>query len=159
LFAQEKVLDELRFGAWSSSFKFRCRLRPLHRARARSPSPAVAGADEDKEIAVPEKSEEKLTGQEWQARYNAAAEVARRQYCDIFKFWRGCRYKPCRRAKTCRGDSSHCLQRGRWSLPPDVLCQAELQVRAAVPAHLTGPERAGRMMSATSWLADGAQPK
>jgi hypothetical protein len=62
------------------------------------------------------------------------------------------RGKPCCRAKTCRGDSSHCLQRGRWSLPPDVLYQAELQVRAAVPAHLTGPERAGRMMSATSWL-------
>jgi hypothetical protein len=99
-------------------------------------------------------SEEEPTGQEWQARYNAGAEVARRQYCDIFKFWRGCRYKPCRRAKTCRGDPSHCLQRGRWSLSPDVLCQAELQVRAAVPAHLTGPERAGRMVSATSWLSD-----
>ena len=107
-----------------------------------------------KEIALPKKSEVKLTGPQWQARRNAAAEVARRQYCDIFKFWRGCRYKPCRRAKTCRGDPSHCLQRGRWSLSPDVLCQAELQVRAAVPAHLTGPERAGRMVSATSWLPD-----
>jgi hypothetical protein len=103
---------------------------------------------------VPKKSEAKLTGEEYQARRNAAAEVARRQYCDIFKFWRGCRHKPCRRAKTCRGDPSHCLQRGRWSLPPDVLYQAELQVRAAVPAHLTGPERAGRMVSATSWLPD-----
>jgi hypothetical protein len=108
---------------------------------------------------VPKMSEEKLTGPQWQAQYNAAAEVAQRQYCDIFKFWRGCRYKPCRRAKTCRGDSSHCLQRGRWGLPPDVLYQAELQVRAAVPAHLTGPERAGRMMSATSWLPDRAVTK
>jgi hypothetical protein len=107
-----------------------------------------------KEIAVPKKSEAKLTGEEYQARYDAAAAVARRQYCDIFKFWRGCRFKPCRRAKTCRGDPSHCLQRGRWNLPPDVLYQAELQVRAAVPAHLTGPERSGRMVSATSWLPD-----
>jgi hypothetical protein len=104
-----------------------------------------------KEIAVPKKSEAKLTGEEYQARYDAAAKVARRQYCDIFKFWRGCHYEPCRRAKTCRGDPSQCLQRGRWSLPPDVLYQAELQVRAAVPAHLTGPER---MVSATSWLSD-----
>jgi hypothetical protein len=109
--------------------------------------------------AVPKKSEEKLTGPQWQARYNAAAEVAQRQYCDIFKFWRGCRYKPCRRAKTCRGDSTLCLKRSRWSLPPDVLYQAELRVRAAVPAHLTGPERAGRMMSATSWLPDRAVTK
>ena len=108
---------------------------------------------------MPKMSEEKLTGEEYQARRNAAAEVARRQYCDIFKFWRGCRYKPCRRAKTCRGDPSHCLQRGRWSLSPDVLSQAELQVRAAVPAHLTGPERAGRMVSATSWLPDRAVTK
>jgi hypothetical protein len=107
-----------------------------------------------KEIAVPKKSEAKLTGEEYQARYDAAAAVARRQYCDIFKFWRGCRFKPCRRAKTCRGDPSHCLQRGRWNLPPDVLYQAELRVRAAVPAHLTGPERSGRMVSPTSWLPD-----
>ena len=108
---------------------------------------------------MPKKSEAKLTGPQYQARYDAAAEVAQRQYCDIFKFWRGCRYKPCRRAKTCRGDSSHCLQRGRRSLSPDVLCQAELQVRAAVPADLTGPERSGRMMSATSWLPDRAVTK
>jgi hypothetical protein len=111
-------------------------------------------ADEEKGSTVPKKSEAKLTGKEYQARYDAAAEVAQRQYCDIFKFWRGCRYKPCRRAKTCRGDSSHCLQRGRWSLPPEVLYRAELQVRAAVPAHLTGPERSGRMMSPTIWLPD-----
>jgi hypothetical protein len=103
-------------------------------------------------------SEEKLTGEEYQARYDAAAKVARRQYCNIFKFWRGCRYKPCRRAKTCRGDPSHCLQRGRWSLSPDVLFQAERQVRAAVPAHLTGPERSGRMTSPTSWLPAGWGP-
>jgi hypothetical protein len=112
-----------------------------------------------KEIAVPIKSEAKLTGPQWQARYNAAAEVAQRQYCDIFKFWRGCRYKPCRRAKTCRGDSLLCLKRGRWGVPRDVLYQAELQVRAAIPAHLTGPERSGRSMSPVSWLPDPVMTK
>ena len=107
-----------------------------------------------KENRVPRKSEAKLTGPAWQARFNAGAEVAQRQYCDIFKFWRGCRYKACRRAKSCRGDSLLCLKRSRWSLPRDVLYQAEQQVRAAVPAHLTGPERSGRMVSPTSWLND-----
>jgi hypothetical protein len=83
--------------------------------------PLPRGRMRKKGSAVPKKSEAKLTGEEYQARCDAAAKVARRQYCDIFKFWRGCRYKPCRRAKTCRGDPSHCLQRGRWSLSPDVL--------------------------------------
>ena len=103
---------------------------------------------------VPKKSEAELTGEEYQARYDAAAEVAQRQYCDIFKFWRGCRYKPCRRAKTCRGDSSLCLNAAGGDVPRDVLCQAELQVKAAIPAHLTEPERAGRCLSPTSWLPD-----
>jgi hypothetical protein len=103
---------------------------------------------------VPTKSEAKLKGPQWQARFNAGAEVAQRQYCDIFKFWRGCRYKACRRAKSCRGDSLLCLKRGRWGVPRDVLFQAELQVKAAIPAHLTEPERLGRCLSPTSWLPD-----
>jgi hypothetical protein len=107
-----------------------------------------------KEIAVPRKSEAKLTGPAWQARFDAGAEVAQRQYCDIFKFWRGCRYKACRRAKSCRGDSLLCLKRSRWSLPRDVLYQAELQVKAAIPTHLSEPERLGRCLSPTSWLPD-----
>ena len=103
---------------------------------------------------MPKKSEAKLKGPQWQARFNAGAEVAQRQYCDIFKFWRGCRYKPCRRAKSCRGDLLLCLKRGRWGVPRDVLYQAELQVKAAIPAHLTEPERLGRCLSPTSWLPD-----
>jgi hypothetical protein len=109
--------------------------------------------------AVPTKSEAKLKGPQWLARFNAGAEVAQRQYCDIFKFWRGCRYKPCRRAKSCRGDSLLCLKRGRWGVPRDVLYQAELQVKAAIPANLTEPERLGRCLSPTSWLPDPVERK
>ena len=99
---------------------------------------------------MPKKSEE-LTVEQRRVRFNVAAAQVRREYCDIFKFWRGCRYKPCRRAKTCRGDLLACLKRGRRNVPYDLLSQAELQVRTATPADLTGPERSARNLSPTAW--------
>jgi hypothetical protein len=101
--------------------------------------------------AVPRKPEAKLTGGEWQSRFNVAAARVQREYCEIFKFWRGCRYKPCRRSKACRGDPLACLNRGTPNMPYDLLHQAELQVRTATPADLTGPERSARNLSPTSW--------
>jgi hypothetical protein len=100
---------------------------------------------------VPKKSEAKLPVEQWRARFNVAAAQVQREYCDIFKFWRGCRYKPCRRMKTCRGDPLACLQRGTRNVAYDLLNQAELQVRTATPADLTGPERSARNLSPTSW--------
>jgi hypothetical protein len=100
---------------------------------------------------VPKKSEAKLPVEQWRARFNVAAARVQREYCDIFKFWRGCRYKPCRRMKTCRGDPLACLQRGTRNVAYDLLNQAELQVRTATPADLTGPERSARNLSPTSW--------
>jgi hypothetical protein len=54
----------------------------------------------------------KLTPDEWQARFDTAAKVAQHEYCNIFKFWIACRYKPCRRAQRCEGDALACLKRG-----------------------------------------------
>jgi hypothetical protein len=117
------------------------------------------GGIKRKEIAVPKTSEAKLTGDEWQARFNIAAAQVQREYCEIFKFWRGCRYKPCRRFKACGGDPLACLTRGTRDVPYDLLSQAELQVRTATPADLTGPERSARNLSPTAWSRDRARPK
>jgi hypothetical protein len=37
-----------------------------------------------------------LSPKEWQARYDAACTIVARKYCEMFEFWRDCRYKPFR---------------------------------------------------------------
>jgi hypothetical protein len=54
---------------------------------------------------------------EWQRRHDAACPIVARKYCDIFEFWRDCRYKPCRAAKRCSGDQGACLKM-RWPSVP-----------------------------------------
>jgi hypothetical protein len=66
------------------------------------------------------KSEDDLSPQEWQARHDAARAIVAREYCDLFGFWRDCRYKPCRSARRCSGDQGACLQSRYRSVPYDV---------------------------------------
>ena len=40
------------------------------------------------------KSEEDLSPKGWQARREAACAIVARKYCDLFGFWRDCRYRP-----------------------------------------------------------------
>jgi hypothetical protein len=80
------------------------------------------------------KSEEKLPPKEWQARHDAACAIVARKYCDIFGFWRDCRYKPCRAARRCSGDQGACLQ-SRWqSIPYDAGIAARERVFLDTPA-------------------------
>lgn len=44
---------------------------------------------------------ENFTPEDFQKRFDAAAQAAQREYCDIFEFWRACRLKSCRRSKAC----------------------------------------------------------
>ena len=96
-------------------------------------------------------SAEKLTPKEYQARFNAAGAQAQREYCNIFKFWRACRYKPCRRAGACRGDQLACLKRGVVNVPRDILDRAHAQVIAATPADTIQLERTARRFCPISW--------
>ncbi len=63
------------------------------------------------------KGEDDLSPEEWQARHDAACAIVARKYCDMFGFWRDCRYKPCRAAKRCSGDQGACLE-NRWQSVP-----------------------------------------
>jgi hypothetical protein len=70
---------------------------------------------------------------EWQRRHDAGAVVARK-YCDMFKFWRDCKYKPCRSARRYRGDQGACLEKHCWSVPYEVGRAAHKQMIADTPA-------------------------
>ena len=86
------------------------------------------------------RSEPEPTSQKYRDRYFAAHELAARAYCDFFGFWRACRYRPCRRARGCRGDEIDCLvaRRGGETGRFDA---ATAHVRARVPKDAGAPER------------------
>jgi len=81
------------------------------------------------------KSDDGLSPQEWQARHDAACAIVARKYCDMFGFWRDCRYKPCRSARRCSGDQGACLE-SRWqSVPYDVGVAAHDRMAAETPPN------------------------
>jgi len=89
----------------------------------------------------------KLTTDEWQAQFNAAAKAAQREYCNIFEFWIACRYKPCRKAKQCKGDALACLKRGFDQLPDDARNRAFARVIAQTPDTADSPTKTARQFS------------
>jgi hypothetical protein len=97
------------------------------------------------------KSEETFTPEEFQKRFNAAAEAAQREYCDIFAFWRTCRLKACRRPKICRGDAQLCLKRGFPEILDEVADRAFARVIAATATDADRPTRLARQTSPQSF--------
>ncbi len=89
----------------------------------------------------------KLTPEEWQARFDAAAKAAQREYCNIFKFWIACRYKPCRRAKTCSGDALACLKRSLNRVPGEIKNRAFDRIVWETPATADAPTKTARRFS------------
>jgi hypothetical protein len=71
---------------------------------------------------------------EWQRRHDAACAIVARKYCDMFKFWRDCKYKPCRNARRCRGDQGACLESRCWTVPYAAGIAAHKQMIADTPA-------------------------
>ena len=77
------------------------------------------------------KREKKLSPQEGLARFHAACAIVARKYCDMFAFWRDCRYRPCRSARRC--DQRFCLQSRCWDIPYDAGVAAHSRMIAALP--------------------------
>jgi len=102
------------------------------------------------------KSEDDLSPEEWQARHDAACAIVARKYCDLFEFWRDCRYKPCRSARRCSGDAGACLQ-SRWqSVPYDVGVAAHDRMLAETPANADRFTRAAHGYARHSLCLHGA---
>jgi hypothetical protein len=94
--------------------------------------------------------DEDLSAEQWQARHDAACAIVARKYCDMFEFWRDCRYKPCRSARRCRGDQGFCLQ-SRWTtVPYEVGLAAHMRMIAATPADADRFTRGAHHYSYTS---------
>ena len=81
------------------------------------------------------KSKDDLSPQEWQARHDAACAIVARKYCDLFGFWRDCRYKPCRSARRCSRDQGACLQSRSQSVPYEAGIAAHNRMLAETPAN------------------------
>ncbi len=91
---------------------------------------------------------QKLSAEEYQRRNEAAWAVVARKYCDMFEFWRDCRYKPCRAARRCVGDQGTCLKSRCSSIPYEAgIAANERMVALTLPdadtftwqAHLFAP--------------------
>ena len=87
---------------------------------------------------------EKLTPERYAARFNAEKAVLQRHYCTVFKFWRMCAFKPCRKARACSGDAQVCLKRRVQEIAREAQWQARQHVLAATPTAAGPPERTAR---------------
>ena len=103
-------------------------------------------ADEQERNHVRKRSDPDPTSQKYRDRYFAAQMHAVRAYCDFFAFWRSCRYRPCRRARSCRGDYIDCIE-GRRDGVSDRFDAARAHVRARIPKDAGRPER-------DAWMSD-----
>jgi hypothetical protein len=68
-------------------------------------------------------------------RLYAETERVQRYYCTLFKFWRSCRVKQCRRERACSGDEDACLKRSVDTVPRQEQWQARQKLLEATPRH------------------------
>jgi hypothetical protein len=80
----------------------------------------------------------------FKARFKEERAKLRRHYCTVFRFWRTCRFKPCKTARACRGDAYACLKRSAGTVSRTVQWDARQKILAARPASGGAPERAAR---------------
>jgi len=99
-----------------------------------------------------------LSAERYAARFTAAKAALQRHYCGVFKFWRTCPLKSCRRARACRGDARDCLARGAHDVARDAQWQARQQVLAATPACAGPPERMAREFMPDSLASVDTEP-
>jgi hypothetical protein len=86
----------------------------------------------------------KPSAEQYAARFHAEKAVLQRHYCNVFKFWRACPLRRCRRERICGGDANVCLKRREPEIPRDMQWQARQQVLASTPASAGPAERTAR---------------
>jgi hypothetical protein len=87
---------------------------------------------------------QKITPEQYKARFAAEKILQERRYCNVFKLWRTCRLKSCRRNEACGGNQHACLKRALDRVPRLVQWQARQDILTATPRNVGGPERAAR---------------
>lgn len=103
-------------------------LAAILRARAKAAKPGTKRAKVLKEINA------------LQRRDDETARV-KRYYCTQFRFWRQCRFPPCRRARACKGDADACLKWSVDQVPRLEIRQTQQKLLQATPRHFGAVER------------------
>jgi hypothetical protein len=67
---------------------------------------------------------------------DAAHEATWRIYCEVLRFWRGCKVRKCRRHRCCLGNAAGCLMRGLPSVPEAQRLAAAKEVMRGGPRRL-----------------------
>jgi hypothetical protein len=80
----------------------------------------------------------------YKMRFKEERAKLRRHYCTVFRFWRTCRFKPCKTARACRGDAYACLKRSAGTVSRTVQWDARQKILVATPACAGAPEREAR---------------
>lgn len=103
------------------------------------------------------KLEALLTHDEFRARFEAEMVEVARDYCTLFRFWSECRFKLCRRQRSCAGEPLACLKASVHRVPRDQQFVARQRLLETTPRNVAAPERAARELMPntfdTSWGA------
>jgi hypothetical protein len=94
----------------------------------------------------------KLSAEQYAARIDAEKAALRRHYCDVFKFWRMCPFRRCRKARACAGDAKLCLKRRVHEIPREIQWQARQHILVSTPPDAGSPERMAREFLPVSLL-------
>lgn len=90
------------------------------------------------------KPKPKLSPAQFAARLEAEKVLVRRHYCEVFKMWRTCPLKSCRRRRACHGDTMICLARLIARVPRLEQYQARRRLLEATPDNIGAPELKAR---------------
>jgi len=85
-----------------------------------------------------------LTPEGYKRRFDAEKAALARHYCNAFKFWRACRFGPCRRQRQCRGDAQACLKQRAETVPRDIQFKVRQRLLQSTPAGAGAPEQLAR---------------
>ena len=99
-----------------------------------------------------------ILGKDWGARFAAERAQLQRHYCNLFRFWRGCRDKNCRRHRRCCGDAGDCLARRIGEIPRQGQFQARQAILAATPRNAGPAERTVRQCMPRDMIAADPAP-
>jgi hypothetical protein len=87
---------------------------------------------------------EKQTSEDYAARFGAEKAALRRHYCNVFKFWRRCPLRACRKVRRCGGDAQLCLKRRVPEIPRDLQWEVRRQILAVTSADAGAAVRTAR---------------
>ena len=93
---------------------------------------------------TPTRKPKRLTDAQYLARFKAEKARLQRYYCSLFKFWRACPLRPCRKHRSCGGDAQLCLKRRVHEIAREAQWQARQHVLVSQSAEGGPPERMAR---------------